>query len=57
MVKCNNCGAEVNNSDFCFNCGEKVVNEALSNILWVLFLDFDFFVQDISFVPSYLHVS
>jgi len=24
MVKCNNCGAEVTNSDFCFNCGEKV---------------------------------
>lgn len=25
MVKCNNCGAEVTNSDFCFNCGEKVI--------------------------------
>ena len=24
MVKCNNCGAEVVGSDFCFNCGEKV---------------------------------
>ncbi|WP_296880993.1 zinc ribbon domain-containing protein [uncultured Methanobrevibacter sp.] len=24
MVKCSNCGAEVTNSDFCFNCGEKV---------------------------------
>lgn len=24
MVKCKNCGAEVTNSDFCFNCGEKV---------------------------------
>lgn len=24
MVKCNNCGAEVEGSDFCFNCGEKV---------------------------------
>ena len=24
MVKCNNCGAEVSGSDFCFNCGEKV---------------------------------
>ena len=24
MVKCNNCGAEVVESDFCFNCGEKV---------------------------------
>ena len=24
MVKCNNCGAEVIGSDFCFNCGEKI---------------------------------
>lgn len=24
MVKCQNCGAEVVGSDFCFNCGEKV---------------------------------
>lgn len=24
MVKCNNCGAEVVGSDFCFNCGEKI---------------------------------
>lgn len=24
MVKCNNCGAEVTGSDFCFNCGAKV---------------------------------
>jgi hypothetical protein len=24
MVKCQNCGAEVIESDFCFNCGEKV---------------------------------
>lgn len=24
MVKCQNCGAEVVRSDFCFNCGEKV---------------------------------
>ncbi len=24
MVKCNNCGAEVVGSQFCFNCGEKV---------------------------------
>lgn len=24
MVKCQNCGAEVIKSDFCFNCGEKV---------------------------------
>ena len=23
-MKCNNCGAEVVGSDFCFNCGEKV---------------------------------
>ena len=24
MAKCNNCGAEVVESDFCFNCGEKI---------------------------------
>lgn len=24
MVRCNNCGAEVENSTFCFNCGEKL---------------------------------
>ena len=30
---------------------------ALSNILWVVVLDCDFFVQDIAFVPSYSHVS
>ncbi len=24
MVKCQNCGAEVVGSDFCFNCGEKI---------------------------------
>ena len=24
MVKCSNCGAEVEGSDFCFSCGEKV---------------------------------
>ena len=30
---------------------------ALSSILWVVVLDCDFFVQDIAFVPSYLHVS
>ena len=24
MVKCQNCGAEVVGSDFCFSCGEKV---------------------------------
>lgn len=24
MVKCQNCGAEIVGSDFCFNCGEKV---------------------------------
>ena len=30
---------------------------ALSSILWVVVLDFDFFVQDIAFVPSYSHVS
>ena len=39
------------------NTQELITPEALSNILWVLFLDFDFFVQDISFVPSYSHVS
>ena len=33
MVKCNNCGAEVVGSDFCFNCGEKVEKyESDSNI-------------------------
>ena len=31
--------------------------KALSNILWVVVLDCDFFVQDIAFVPSYSHVS
>ena len=30
---------------------------ALSNFLWVVVLDCDFFVQDIAFVPSYSHVS
>ena len=30
---------------------------ALSNILWVVVLDCDFFVKDIAFVPSYSHVS
>ena len=29
---------------------------ALSNILWVVVLDCDFFVQDIAFIPSYSHV-
>lgn len=24
MVRCSNCGAEVENSTFCFNCGEKL---------------------------------
>ena len=24
MVKCSNCGAEVTDSAFCFQCGEKV---------------------------------
>ena len=24
MVKCSNCGAEVTDSTFCFQCGEKV---------------------------------
>ena len=33
MVKCQNCGAEVVGSDFCFNCGEKVekFEESLSD--------------------------
>ena len=31
--------------------------KALSNFLWVVVLDCDFFVQDIAFVPSYSHVS
>ena len=35
----------------------KTILKALSNILWVVVLDFDFFVQDIAFVPSYSHVS
>ena len=35
---------------------EKEVR-ALSNFLWVVVLDCDFFVQDIAFVPSYSHVS
>ena len=33
MVKCQNCGAEVEGSDFCFNCGEKIEKyESNSNI-------------------------
>ena len=32
-------------------------NMALSNFLWVVVLNCDFFVQDIAFVPSYSHVS
>ena len=33
MVKCQNCGAEVVGSDFCFNCGEKVEKfESDSNV-------------------------
>lgn len=35
MVKCSNCGAEVTNSKFCFNCGEKVntsTNNDSSNV-------------------------
>lgn len=34
-----------------------IINGALSNFLWVVVLDCDFFVQDIAFVPSYSHVS
>ena len=36
---------------------EKVKKTALSNFLWVVVLNCDFFVQDIAFVPSYSHVS
>ena len=32
-------------------------SEALSNLLWVVVLGCDFFVQDIAFVPSYCHMS
>ena len=35
----------------------KMMKKALSNILWVVVLNFDFFVQDVVFVPSYSHVS
>lgn len=31
MVKCQNCGAEVVGSDFCFNCGEKVEKSQTSS--------------------------
>ena len=31
MVKCGNCGAEVSSSDFCFNCGEKVINSEINS--------------------------
>ncbi|MBR4446891.1 zinc ribbon domain-containing protein [Methanobrevibacter sp.] len=31
MVKCQNCGAEVVGSDFCFNCGEKVDKVGISS--------------------------
>ena len=36
---------------------KNISRGALSNILWVVVLDCDFFVQDIAFVPSYSHVS
>ena len=36
---------------------DLLINEALSNLLWVVVLGCDFFVQDIAFVPSYCHVS
>ena len=35
----------------------KFEDGALSNMLWVVVLGCDFFVQDITFVPSYCHVS
>ena len=35
----------------------KIIPAALSNMLWVVVLGCDFFVQDITFVPSYCHVS
>lgn len=31
MVKCQNCGAEVTDSDFCFNCGAKVESAVDAN--------------------------
>ena len=31
MVKCNNCGFDVIGSDFCPNCGTKVVQEVLTS--------------------------
>ena len=30
MSKCSKCGAEVKDSAFCFNCGEKVVNDTIT---------------------------
>ena len=39
------------------NIKKQNTKQALSNILWVVVLDCDFFVQDIAFVPSYSHVS
>ena len=37
--------------------GPVYILMALSNMLWVVVLGCDFFVQDITFVPSYCHVS